>query len=230
MKTTGLITALATALLIGPAQSANAVTMTADEEATVYNALIDQGVDATTAEQVASDPDQAQYVAVSGGYEQGGDGLQWVEPASSNSGAVISNGTATSNGGVTIEALGTCSGYSGYVYRNQSAYNVWGWLLVRITLRTDFCYNYSRVTYAHSTRTAYVSQYAAVGGWYFDKWTAFSEAWYTYNYHYYGGVKTETQGYFRMCTLKLGCVSSEFLTARTYAHYNGTWSTGGYTS
>jgi hypothetical protein len=186
--------------------------LTPQQWAQVYDALLAQGVDAATAELVASDTTLAASVPVSSTFEEG----------------AIKKSVASPD--VSPMAIGTCSGFGKSFERIQRMKNIYGVTLLSIKVRTDFSYNNKRVTCASSSKSIHVDSVAALGGWYFDKWTNEYEGWYTYNGVVNGGVKTEEQGYFRQCILKVGCIGSATLTARTYAHYNGTWSTGGYTS
>lgn len=219
MRAKTLIHAAATAIaLVGlsvvPA-NASTSTLTDHQQATVKAALVERGVDASTAQQVAADPVLALAVPVSESYETTAGTPKEVK--------------STPGGGITIDNIGsTCSGYSNWVQRTQVINNIYGQLLLRVILRTDFCYNYSIVTYAHSSRSQYVSTIAAAGGWYFSSWTGWSEGYYIYNNHTNGGVKTFTEGYFQECVLKIGCIGSASIGARTYAHYDGTYSASGY--
>ena len=141
--------------------------------------------------------------------------------------------TTTASGVTTgfTAKVGTCSGSSKTAWRTQSIKNTYGTTLAYIKLSTTWYYNGSRVTCAYSARTPYVTTYGALGGWEFKGWTDFGEQFYTYNSRTNGGVKTWTSGWFKGCNRIVGkeLCSTGTTTARTYVHYDGTYSTGGYT-
>lgn len=182
------------------------------EQQTVYATLVDSGVDDATATEIVTDPDRLAAVPVA----SGDDTTSGTNPAGAKGGSEAK--------------IGSCSGKSNWAEREQWMRNVWGTKLLKIRLRTDFYYNgTSKVTCAYSSKTHTIHPTASAGGWYWDG-SDFSEGYYTYNGKSLGGVKSEYSGYFRQCiAYKVGCFGQQTLIARTYVHYNGTWSTSGYT-
>lgn len=213
------VTATSVVLVAGSALGASATTpgpvqtppadLNQTQLAQVRKVLTDHGLPAAAVKAVMADKKQVEQVPVSASSEE------------------THGGGSSAPGFAAPSTLGSgCSGYSGWVQRRQNVRNVYNAVLAWAQLRTDFCYNKTRVTYANSVKTHGTS---AIGGvsmvW--AGWDEFSEGWYIYNGHSNGGVKSVVQGNFNECVLKYGCFTSDTLTMRTYAHYDGTWYTSG---
>jgi hypothetical protein len=194
----------------GPVQTAPQ-DLSQTQLAQVRKVLTDGGLPAAAVEAVMADRTQvAQIPVASSGEETHG-----AEAVPSGSGFAAP---------ATMGSV--CTGYGAWVQRKQYVRNVYNGILAWAALRTDFCYNNSRVTYTNSTRTHGVT---ALGSptlnW--NGWDDLSEGWYLYNGRTYGGVKSTTQGNFNECIVKYGCFTTDTLTMRTYAHYDGTSSASG---
>lgn len=138
---------------------------------------------------------------------------------------VVTHGTFRP--GTVPATLGSCSGYSNWVERTQYENNAYGSHLAWIKLHTNFCYNYSRVTYATSYRSAGTTELGNIGGIEWQGWQSYSEAWYTVNGHINGGAYAITQAKFGDCPIHVGCIAYVYPQAETLAHYDGGWNTWG---
>ena len=193
----------------------------------VVSAMQAQGATAAQIAYLKANPDLASQIPVSSSFETSVGGAATVSVADSYSGTFAE---ALNLPDAVPDSVGsTCSGYSGWVQRIQYVNNETGQHLANITLHTDFCYNYSSVTYASTSKTYHIYTLGSTTGvieW--DKWSEFSEGFYAYNNHTNGGVKTTAQGTFKSCfAFGHGCWGSYNPIARTYAHYDGTWYTSG---
>ncbi|MBT9254444.1 hypothetical protein KMZ32_01890 [Phycicoccus sp. MAQZ13P-2] len=213
MKQVGVAVA-ALGLLAGPVASAQGAEPRTPVQQKAYAALVAKGVDGAKAAAAVKDP----AVVAATPVEFGGDSSSGVNPT-----------TTTTKDGAGTQRIGTCSGKSTWVQRNQWIKNVYGTKLMEVVVRTTFYYNGSRVTCASSTNNKYVATLAAAGGWaWVDK--EFSEGFYTYNGRSLGGVKTEASHNFQQCVVKVGCFNAATITARTYGHYDGSSSNSGHSS
>lgn len=134
-------------------------------------------------------------------------------------------------GGKDAAKIGTCSGSYRTIWRTQYINNTYGVHLAHIKESTTFYWNGSRVTCSWSGRSAVVDTYGAQGGWEFKGWTDGGEQFYTYNGHTNGGVKSWAEGWFKGCNNIAGVTlcSTGTVIARTYGHYDGGYTTGGWT-
>lgn len=219
---------------IPPATAGEQRTLSVDEQEEVYDTMLAMGVSTTDAALYSDDSQVWPYVATSitTDVQTGGAaGLVVEEPDTGElipAPAYAPAASGSKTPAYATEAIGSeCSGRSGWVQRNQYYNNVWGHRLLTTTLKTTFCYNGSRVTYANSSQTWSRTALGSGAGWRVSSWN-FSEGWYAYNGRTNGGVKSVSQANLDACILKIGCHTDGTAVMRTYAHYNGTWSTSGY--
>lgn len=190
------------------AWSAPGNNLTSAQRATVVKALTDSGMDAATAQQVASG-DQATSVAVGVRTEKS---------------TVVNRAPATRDAaGATPNAIGSCSGYSGYDTVRSYVQNAIGVSMASIYLQTNWCFNYSRVTYAASYRTYTVYAAGALNmvweGW---QENPVDQYFYTSGGHINGGVLTYSEGEFGNCILHWGCLNYIHPWTETRNYWNGT--------
>ena len=171
----------------------------------MVKALTSHGMDAATAQQVASS-DQATSVAVGTHTERG---------------TVVNRQPATGAGGVTPYAIGSCSGSSGYDWVRSYVDNAVGISMASIYLQTNWCFNYSRVTYAASTRSETVYT-AGAANMVWEGWTGFDQYFYTSGGHINGGVYTYSQGEFGNCLIHYACLNYIYPWTETRNYWNGT--------
>ncbi len=117
----------------------------------------------------------------------------------------------------------TATGRSASIMRTTS---VWGNQLASITVRTEFCYNFSTVTYAASTKSFYVFALGSLT-MVWQGWASYDEHWYTLTGHIKAGIVSQAQGNFGQCVIEYGCLVSIYPIAATWAHYDGAWNTSG---
>lgn len=199
---------MATMLDGSAAWSAPGNTLTPSQRATVAKALISRGVDARTAQEFASS-DQAASVAVG---------------THTESGTVVNRRPATGGTrGVVAYALGSCSGSSGYDWVRSYVDNAVGLSMASIYLQTNWCFNYSRVTYAASTRSFTVYGLGATNmvweGW---AENPVEQYFYTSGGHINGGVLTYSEGEFGNCLVRVGCLNYIYPWTETRNYWNGT--------
>lgn len=183
--------------------------LTREQEQTVYDAMVRDGMDPAIALE-ESQGENADVYPVSYGEEE------YVGRAE----RVLSRDWPDGRVG------GTCTGYTRAIYRKKTAYTIYGVALYWHKLQVNWCYNNKTVTAAWSTRTQSTSTFASVGGWYFDKYTEYSENLYTYNGRTNGGAAFVSEALWRACTsFRVGCWSAKSLRPRVYVHYDGSYST-----
>ncbi|QGN57220.1 hypothetical protein [Nostocoides sp. HKS02] len=190
------------------AWSAPGNNLTPGQRAKIVKALTGRGADAATAQEVASS-DQAASVAVGRHTE---------------SGTVVNRHPATGGrGGVVPYALGSCSGYSGYDWVRSYVDNAVGVAMASIYLQTNWCFNYSRVTYAASYRT-YTVYAAGSLNMVWEGWAEnpVEQYFYTSGGHVNGGVFTYSEGEFGNCILHYGCLNYIQPWTETRNYWNGT--------
>ena len=183
--------------------------LTAAQAATIRHSLAGRGVGGAAIDDILSDYSRALQVPTSSGVE-------------------TTDGVVTGVRGMAVvpALLGDCSGPMRWVARTQYENNIIGNHLAAITLRTNWCYNGSRVTYSYSSRSQYVYALGmATVSW--QGWADFSEGWYSYNGRTGGGVMTSTQGQFGSCAFRVGCLGSVYPSITLYVHYDGTYTSTG---
>jgi hypothetical protein len=201
---------IAMALLSGSsaAWSAPGNNLTPDQRATVVKALTSHGMDAATAQQIASG-DQATSVAVGVRTEKS---------------TVVNRAPATVGAVEAVPyAIGTCSGYSGYDTVRSYVQNAIGISMASIFLQTNWCFNYSRVTYAASYRSYTVYAAGALNmvweGW---QENPVDQYFYTSGGHVNGGVLTYSEGEFGNCLIHYACLNYIQPWTETRNYWNGT--------
>lgn len=200
------VTATSVVLVAGSAVGASAKQQDSPAVAKVRQVLTGMDLSSQQINQIVADPTLVAEVPVSESYEE-------------------TSGSAPARSALTVpSAVGSnCSGSSGWVQRTQYRNNAYGAHQAWVTLRTDWCWNGRTVTYANSTKSHGTGTFGVLFRW--KEWSEFSEGWYAYNNHTNGGVKTVAQGHWEYC-LKY-CADFDMV-ARTYAHYDGTWTASGH--
>lgn len=183
--------------------------LTAEQEQTVYAAMIRDGMDPAIALEESRGENADEY------------------PVSIRDEEYVGQVEKVHNRDVAEARVGgTCTGYTRAIYRQKTAYTVYGVAMYWHRLQVNWCYNHKTVTAAWSTRTHSTSTFASVGGWYFDKYTEYSENLYTYNGRVNGGGAFVSEALWRACvSYRVGCWSAQSLRPRVYVHYDGTYST-----
>ncbi|MFQ6170919.1 hypothetical protein ACK8HX_04870 [Oryzobacter sp. R7] len=198
------VMALAT---VTPSRASESV-LTVEQQQTVYEAMVRDGMDPA----VALEESRGEHADV---YP-----VRYTEEVDASEPQKVQNREVPG-----ARVGGTCTGYTRAIAHTKTAYTVYGAALFWHRLSVYWCYNHKAVTAAWSTRSQSTSTFASVGGWYFDKYTEYSENLYTYNGRVNGGAAFVSEGLWRACASRgVGCWSARSLRPRVYAHYDGSYS------
>jgi hypothetical protein len=210
-----LVTAAMLALTGASSATAADGHLTPDQQQKVRVALEERGAGAEVIAQVLADDELARTIPVTVTTdEEGSRGHQKV--------------LAAHRGSVTTMSIGSsCTGSQGWVQRTQYLRNAFNSELARFVLRTDFCYDHRRVTFANNTVRASVTVLGTIGGIRYNGHFGISEYFRTWNSRTNGEARSEVQGHFTQSPIRIGELGSVYPIAITYAHYDGTWATGG---
>jgi len=201
-----LVVMMATVLTAGlGAQIASAATSpTPAQVQLLRTTLAARGATAATIDAVIADPALAASI-----------------PVSSDTVVTVSKPTAGStrtSGVVPLSTGGTCTGYSRTLTVTNNIRSLTTVVLGTFTIRTFWCYNYSVVTFATSTRSGSVTLAGTIGGLSYDGEQSFNE----YIYSSYGSYAF-SQGKFTQSPFHIGTLGAVYPTNETWVHRDGTY-------